>query len=171
MPTQIQYGIPLPVVRRDIVRPALWAVGILSAQRETIVTGTGAKESEYRHVFQVGGGPALGLFQMERETHDDIWNTFLRYRPELRLKVLQLVARNAPSHPEERVTHWTLVADAQYAAAMAGIRYLRAPGMLPPADDAAGQAAYWLRNYNAGGKGTLASALPHFQRAITEVLV
>src|SRR5258708_26545125 len=38
---------------------------------------------------QLGGGPAVGLFQMEPTTHDDCWTNFLNFRPVLAGKVKQ----------------------------------------------------------------------------------
>ena len=92
-------------------------------------------------------GPALGLWQMERATHDDIWTHFLNGRTKLGLNVL------GPYYKPD-VTR--MVWDLSYACAMCRIHYLRCSDALPPAGDIAGQAAYWKRWYNTPlGKGTV----------------
>jgi hypothetical protein len=66
---------------------------------------------------------------------------------DLREQVLSLAT--VPSPPFDH-----LVSNHKFAAALARIRYLAAPGMLPP--DLDGQAKYWWHNYNGcspGGHG------------------
>ena len=124
------------------IRPALQHIGHHSAAAEQLVLGTAAQESHLTYRRQLGGGPARGLFQMEGATHDDIWNTYLRYKTDLKAKVEQLVPGRAQPSVEE------LVNNDKYAAAMCRIRYLRAPGAIPAAGDLAGMAKYWKDHYN-----------------------
>jgi hypothetical protein len=50
--------------------------------------GTAAVESNFGYYQrQLGGGPALGIFQMETATRQDIVDNYLRYRPELRKRI------------------------------------------------------------------------------------
>jgi hypothetical protein len=59
------------------------------------------------------------------------------------------------------------VADSVYAAAMARLRYRRAPGRLPAAGDVAGMAAYWKRHYNTPlGRGVPAEFAARLARAL-----
>ena len=48
------------------------------------------------------------------------------------------------------------------AAALCRIHYRRVSAPLPQAEDIEGQAEYWLRYYNAGGKGSV----QHFLDAV-----
>jgi hypothetical protein len=89
----------------------------------------------------------MGVWQMERTTHDDIWTHFLNGRTKLGLNVLG---------PYYKPDATRMVWDLSYACAMCRIHYLRCPDALPPAGDIAGQAAYWKRWYNTPlGKGTV----------------
>ena len=155
------YGAPLTLIAAEIIRPALHALGIWSPEREYLVLGTGAHESHYQYLQQLGGGPALGYWQCEPATHQDIWDNYLRYRPALAEPLNRL--RSAEVSP------MALVRYPLYAAALCGVHYQRKQQgkLLPPRDDAQLQAALWKQAYNTRiGRGTAQQALAHFQAAI-----
>jgi hypothetical protein len=155
------YGAPLRVIAAEIIRPALHAIGIWSQARECLVLGTGAHESGYRYLQQLGGGPALGWFQCERLTHDDMWKNWLSFRPVFAQPLNQL--RNGET------SHMALIRYPLYAAALCGLHYQRKQQgyQLPPQDDAPLQAAYHKKYYNtAAGKTDPAKSVIHFQHAI-----
>lgn len=156
-----EYGAPLALIAAEIIRPALHALGIWSPERECLVLGTGAHESGYRYLKQVGGGPALGYWQCEPATHIDLWANYLRYRPVLAQPLNQL--RNG------EVADASLLRYPLYAAALCGVHYMRRlqGHVFPPRDDAPLQSACWKQQYNSRlGRGTAQQALPHFQAAI-----
>ena len=100
------------------------------------------------------GGPALGLWQMEPGTHQDIWNNFLMYRAELTRRLQSTCRMDAPFYPEQLV--WNL----RYACAMARVHYMRVPDSIP--EGLEGQAAYWKQWYNTPrGRGTV----EHYMKA------
>ncbi len=155
----MNYGAPLELILREVVRPALQSAGIWSEAREQIVLGTGAVESRFLHVKQIGG-PALGWFQCEPKTHLDLWDNWLKYRTDTlpaRLRILcEGIERDG-----------ALIAFPMYAAAICGAHYLRARGALPAAGDAHAQAAYHKLRYNSPeGSTDPAESIIHFQRAI-----
>lgn len=155
----MSYGGDLKLICREVVRPALQCAGIWSEAREQLVLGTGAVESSYKYVQQIGGGPALGWFQCERLTHDDMWQNFIEHRLELKTKLRLLC--------EGMERHGALVCFPQYAAAMCGVHYLRNRYALPSAGDAQAMAEYHKRHYNTAlGKTDPAESVVHFQRAI-----
>lgn len=118
-----------------------------------LLVGTALKESGgLRWRIQLGGGPARGLFQMEKATYDDIWKNYLAFRAPLRDAV---VAAFTPAG--EALSFDQITDDDGYAAVMARLKYLRVPARLPAAGDLAGQAEYWKKYYNTTlGKGTVA---------------
>ena len=131
-----------------VIRPALLAIGLHSAAAEELLLGTALVESQLVHREQLAGGPALGLFQMEPRTHDDIWRHYLRYRTKLARKVDALLSRPGADRPAELLAH------ERYAAAMVRIHYKRVAEALPSAGDTAGMTRYWKRYYNTRrGKG------------------
>lgn len=154
-------GLYLPHVRDMWVAPALAALpaplNTLSAQQG--VLGIGLKESGYTYLKQLGSGPALGFWQMEPATHDDMWTNFIRYRPDMQ-KSLSALAGGQPSAQ-------ALVTSPVYAAAMCRVHLFRQPDALPSAGDAAAWAAYWKQHYNTlGGAGMAEQAIPLFRAAM-----
>jgi RHS repeat-associated protein len=109
---------------------------------------------------QKGNGPARGLFQMEPFTHDDLWKNYLSFRPKLRDAVLKHFNITPPPNAQ------LLESNDAYAAIMARIRYLPARDPIPSATDLNGQALYWVKNYNRGGKGTVAEYLSRWHAAM-----
>ncbi|MDT8871631.1 hypothetical protein RAA17_12385 [Komagataeibacter rhaeticus] len=156
-------GLDLTQFKLQIVTPALGMIGLGGAAAINLLTGTALAESGLTYVQQNGGGPALGLWQMEPETHDDIWSTFLS---DSRLNSLARAVLSSRSNwpPGAR----QVVGNAFYACIMARLKYYRAPGPLPAADDAAAQCRYWKSNYNTAlGAGAADSQhVALFQQAI-----
>ena len=111
-------------------------------------------ESGYRALAQ-NGGPALGFFQCEPNTLNDILDNYVAYRPNYEDALLDLgYNRN----------NWRMsfISNIALQAAFARLHYLRVPEKLPKADDLEGQAKYWKKYYNSDlGKGTV----KHFMEA------
>jgi hypothetical protein len=134
----------------DAIQPALQAIDLWSDGAGELLLGTAIHESGgLRYRKQLGGGPALSYFQMEPVTHNDIWDNYLKFRAGLAEKVTSLLS----SPDADRLTE--LENNDKYACAMARIKYLRMPAVIPPEGDLAGQANYWKRWYNTPlGAGT-----------------
>ena len=111
-----------------------------------LVFETGMAESHYKHIEQIGGGPGLGFFQCEVNTCYDIWENFVTFRkPYIEtLYKLGLV--------EDRMT-FCLLTNIALQVAFCRIHYRRQPGAIPKTLPA--RANYWLKYYNAGGKGSI----------------
>jgi hypothetical protein len=74
----------------DVIRPALQAIELDSEAAEQLLLGTAQQESDLRATVQDGGGLALGDFQMEPNTHNDIWANYLAFHADLAGKVQSL---------------------------------------------------------------------------------
>lgn len=136
-------------LRNEVVRPALEHIDRWSLPAEQLVLATAVHESNACYLRQIGGGPALGLWQMEPATEEDIWGNYLVYRKPLASAVRALLA-SSPSRTSQLVTNLL------YGAAMARIHYLRDPRPLPPAGDARAMGECWKRHYNTPlGAGTV----------------
>lgn len=131
---------------RDLViAPTLASIGLYSKSAERLLLATAVIESNLTYIKQVGGGPALGLFQMEPATERDIWDNYLKYKKDLAEKVESL-----RFHIDGE-----LVGNMYYAAAMCRVHYLRVKAPLPQPEDQAGMAKYWKKYYNTHlGAGT-----------------
>lgn len=145
-------------LRENIVRRGLQALQLHSEAAENLVMGTAAQESHLQYIHQLGGGPALSLFQMEPATHDDIWEHYLRYQEDLAARLLDAIDASGP--PNAGRLEWDLL----YSAMMCRIHYRRVPAALPSANDVEGLAAYWKDYYNTHlGAGTTAEFVHNYE--------
>jgi hypothetical protein len=127
-----------------IVEPTLKELGLYSRAALKLVMGTAITESSFKYLKQKGG-PALGIYQMEPFTHDDIWKNFLVRKKELSDNI---ILASAECSSDE------LVYNLKYATAMCRIQYYRVPDPLPDYNDIQGLAQYWKDFYNTRlGKG------------------
>lgn len=145
-------------LRYLIIVPALQAIGLHSLAAEQLVLGTCCQESlGGSYIKQLGKGPALGIYQMEPITHDDLHANFLKFKRDLSVKVNNLCVGIA--NASELV--WNL----NYATAMCRIHYFRVKAPLPAANDFKAQARYWKKYYNTPkGKGTTEEYLINWER-------
>jgi hypothetical protein len=137
-----------------------------SESAENLLLGTAAQESLMgTYLVQLGGGPALGIYQMEPATEKDCWDNFILHRNELRLIMNDISTNTTNGELFESELTWNLV----YATAMARIKYYRDPEPLPAADDIPGLAAYWKRVFNTNlGKGTEAEFIDNYHTYVTQ---
>jgi len=147
-------------LRTCIIEPTLNAIGLYSQSAVNLLLGTCAQESKFGTYLKQINGPALGIYQIEPNTHKDIWDNFLKFKSELADKVLKLGQMHDAS----------LIVNLAYATAIARIKYLRAPEALPAANDLAGLARYWKRYYNTFlGSGTVQEFINNYNRYVANV--
>ena len=139
-------------LREYVIRPALRQLDPHIPYSEgavELVLGTAAQESRFEYIAQLGGGPALGLWQMEPATHDDCWANYIAARPQLITTLGRVIA---PWGGGAEQMAWNLI----YAACMARLQYRRFPEPLPKAEDLDGIAALWKLRWNTMlGAGTV----------------
>lgn len=146
--------------RQLVIVPTLAQLGLGSIAAEELLLGTALTESGLMWLHQGGGGPALGVYQCEPATHDDLFNNFIAFRPDLASRLYPL--RMSSLQPA-----FQLAANLAYATAICRIHYLRAPAPLPAAGDAMAMALYHKRFYNtAQGATDPHESVVNFQRAI-----
>ena len=139
--------------RHEIVRPALKAADMWSEAAENLVLGTAVQESILAWVKQRGAGPALGFYQMEPATADDICRRYLSTRSELAVRLAKATwphcrTPTAYSHLDAKDIARLLVEDLRFATIMCRLRYWMMPAPLPAANDIDSLAQYWKRYYN-----------------------
>lgn len=147
-------------LRDLVIRPTLNSLELGGDAAEEIMLGTALQESgDGRRLIQAGGGPALGIWQMEPATYNDIWMNFLTARPVLMgvVRSLRIPSIVAPLDQLE--------GNLYYACAMARLVYYRRPEPLPAAGDLAAQAAFYVQHYNAGGKATINEYIANWRAA------
>ena len=160
----------LAVFRRQVVRPTLFHLQayhpkMWSPAAENLIMGTAAHESGgLKHLRQIGGGPALGVFQIEPATALDTWHSYLSLRPKLENLVSELMW----PWPEATITN-QLIWNFAYATAMARLVYWRKPEPLPDADDIEDLGRVWKSDYNTHkGSGTVAKFVSDYNFYVKE---
>ncbi len=151
-----------------IIEPVLGHLDLYSESAVQLLLGTAAAESNMGdYIKQVGGGPALGIYQMEPSTNQDVHDNYLSYRIGLKGKVNRLAFREDESLGMFQADE--MIGNLYYATAMARIHYLRVPEALPEADDLDGLAHYWKKYYNTDfGKGTIIHFLKSWSKYVEE---
>lgn len=135
-------------LKSEIILPVLHYLQLPDIEAATeLLLMTAATETDMCQLIrQVGGGPALGVYQMEPVTARDML-TYLDRKPDLKAKVLNL------SLPGIGVIE-QLPGNLYLATALARVRYLPAPAAMPDSQDFAGLARYYRVYYNRGGAAT-----------------
>jgi len=108
-------------------------------------------ESLFKHRQQIGGGPALGLLQMEPATHGDLFNSYLNYT----------------SEPLDDRGAYTLKTDDRYAILCAYFQYSRYINRWP--EDIKGAAHVWKYYWNTFlGAGNIKDAIDKYNNLLAE---
>jgi hypothetical protein len=130
-----------------ILQPTLVHLGLYNPTARRLLLSTLAHETQGEHLDQrlsssdVTLGPAIGLYQIEAATHDDLMNNFLKYRKELAAKVAELSAP-WPS------LHHQLASNLCYTTAIARLIYFRRREPLPAPNDIDGIWKYYKQWFN-----------------------
>ncbi len=132
---------------RNLITRTLKEVNLYSEDAVNLIMGTAAQESGFgKYIRQLGKGPALGIFQMEPNTFNDILINYLPSNPQL-IKAIKEATQREVIQPE--MIEW----DIKLAIIMTRVHYLRVPYPLPSTID--GYAKYWKKYYNTYlGAGT-----------------
>lgn len=144
---------------RELIADVLTKAGLHSPQALELLMGTAAQESRLgTYLYQLGNGPARGIFQMEPATEQDVWHHYLRYKPNLADTVARVCSVAVPSS-------WALETNLAYQVIMARLHYHRVKSPLPEADDIAGMGKYWDDHYNCNpDKGTVAEFVANYEK-------
>lgn len=156
-----------------IIRPSLEDTGLWSLSAEQLLAGTCAQESGMGTYLVQNGGPALGIYQMEPETHDDCWRNYIWNRPILAEKIritarLPKIPDNGAMYSPDIMKH-----NLTYATIMARVKYLRVAQPLPypvnrtNTENLLNLANYWKKYYNTEqGKGALEQFIENYDKYV-----
>jgi len=150
-------GIETSQLKHQIIIPTLEHLGLHSESATNLLLGTALVESDGGYYIKQIVGPALSLYQIEPNTHNDQWDNHLAYfkNRKLRNKVLDLVAPwGFKNINKSGIVN--LRGNLFYSTAICRIIYLRVPYELPDPQDEQGMGEYWKQHFNtAGGKGDI----------------
>lgn len=141
-------------LRDLIIKPTLELLHsdyVLASAEELLVFTCAAETFGGNYIKQVNG-PALGIYQMEPETYNDIWQNFISGNSKLRLMLISNF--DCHSMPDEQ----RLIYDLRFATAMSRIHYLRVKEKLPDSNDVEAMWKYYKRYYNTPAGASMKDA-------------
>jgi hypothetical protein len=146
-------------LREFIVTPVNKGLNMWSEEADDLVLGTMAQESQLGTYIKQISGPALGPWQMEPRTHDDIWSRYLPQNPKIANDLMILCSFQSKPLSKQ------LIHNLFYAAAMCRIFYRRIPDAIPKSLEQ--QADFYKRWYNtSAGAATPAQYIANFKRYV-----
>jgi hypothetical protein len=149
-----------PDTLRLHIRSTLQLIDLWSPAAEELLLGTAAQESHLGYYRRQIRGPARGIYQMEPSTERDIWDNFLRPRPDRIEAIYTTCGVDGPDQIQ-------LERNLMYQTIMARMHYRRIRAQLPAADHLSEQARYWKRYYNTDhGKGSQAEYVENYRRFV-----
>ncbi len=156
-------GILAIELRTHVIRPTLKKINLWSEAAENLLLGTCAHESQMgRYLTQVQG-PALGIYQIEPNTHRDVWKNYLKFHHKQAEAIRSLASDRCTWEDKES----ELISNLAYSTAIARIIYYRTPKALPEANDVEGLAKYWKQYYNTKlGKGKVQDFIHHYEEYV-----
>ena len=142
---------------KAIAEYALYKIDAYSDDALALVVRTGMAESGYRALKGYGdGNPAIGFFQIEPATMNDMIDNYIKYRSHYKKNLISLGMNF------KKDTVMSVMSNIAVQAALCRIHYRRDKDPIPSWDDLEGQAKYWKRVYNTElGRGTI----KHFIKA------
>ena len=149
---------------KQIIKYTLIKMDMHSDEACDLVYETGMAESGYRALEQKGG-PALGFFQCEPETADDILKNYVIFRSAISQKLIELgmpakIMADIKSPDHIDVLKYSLITNIALQVAFCRLKYRRDKDPIPTTKKA--RAAYWKKIYNTKlGKGTV----EHYMKA------
>jgi len=142
-----------------VIKRALYDLQLLSDDAVELLVFTCANESHGGTYLHQVKGPALGIYQMEPATYNDIWQNYIQHKSSI---LIQLIHNfQAPTMPSED----RLVYDLRFATAMARLHYARVNEPLPKASNIEAIWNYYKTHYNTlAGKANLIQAQEAYHR-------
>lgn len=128
--------------RHMIVRPTLVKLDQWSPSLENLLIGTAAQASGLG--IQLQSELGVGLYQLDAQVHQTVWDCFLAFDADLASKVRGLASqREFLSQP-----HWELATNLSYATAIAWGVYAHGKASIPvDADNIEGLAWCWHQHF------------------------
>lgn len=141
-----------------------------------LLMDTAAHESHMGTYLKQVSGPALGVYQMEPATHDDIWSSYITLQLSTERyyfieRVLPITVQQGMQNDEiDAPPHSILVTDLRYATVMARLAYYRQSFTWPDPQDPdwlTKLAEIWKQFYNtSAGKGTVSKFVADYTQRV-----
>ena len=130
---------------KEIIEWTLNRMDMYSDDAAAMIYRTGMAETGYKHLKQMGGGPAIGFFQIEPATIDN----YVAYRPQIKTDLYALGF-------DEKDGEMRVMSNIALQVAFCRLCYRRDKNAIPSLENMKAQAKYWKKVYNTKlGKGTV----------------
>lgn len=150
-------------LRQYVIKPPLLAIGHYSPEDEEMLMSICSQETEdgfYLHQTVGGKNAALGIFQMQPDTHDDIWEK-LKDSHIFSFKIMKTL------NFDEKPTADMMVYNLWYAAIMARLFWLHVKQPMPAINDSEGRWELYKKYWNTvKGKATKEEFMANYQRYV-----
>lgn len=149
--------------RESIIKSTLNDLLLYSPQAEELLIFTCANESLGGTYIRQVNGSALGIFQMEPETYNDIWQNYIKSHGPLTLRLFSNFDVSGMPSPER------MIYDLRFATAMARIFYIRINAPLPSENNIDSIWSYYKQYYNTPkGKALKSDAIKNYYNFIQQ---
>lgn len=136
-----------------VIAHTLQTLGVYCTAAEKLLELTASLQAEH---FDAQSKSGLGLYKIEPETHLQIWDAYLAFKPDLASTVRGLASQKAfLQNP-----HLELVTNLSYASAIAWMIYQRSELTLPDAEDLQGLTACWAKSFTDKAQPVLPKSSP-----------
>lgn len=141
-----------------LIENTLCRVGLFTPDAVNLLLGTAAVESDFCHYLKQVKGPALGYFQIEPKTFIDICDNYLKFRYDLKMKIVAVCNVRYLDHND-------LEHNIALGIVFARLVYYRSPMTLP--DSMTGYARMWKEVYNTRlGKGSTHKFIDKYKKYV-----
>lgn len=148
-------------LRELIIKPTLLDLISYTDDAMELLVFTCAVESDGGTYLKQIKGPAVGIYQMEPDTYNDLWHNYIFNKPYL-ISILTSNF-NIPSMP----SYGHMIYDLRFATAMARIFYKRIEEEIPSCKDVNAIWDYYKKYYNTPkGKATKDESISKYKRFI-----
>ena len=143
-------GINAQQLHDHIVKPTLEYMrgNYYSRDAAFLMLCTAAIESNCGEYLKQVNGPALGIWQMEPDTHDDIWENCDACYTETGQLIVGLSSHNSFNGCDDFLAARNLIDSPKYACAMARLKYAMDSDPLPCRSNLRAVYGYYKRIYN-----------------------
>lgn len=152
--------------REDVVKPALAAINLLSASAVNLLLGTCAQETAFGTFLiqkKIGYEGGLGIYQMERNTYNFVWDAKVQPSPAVRAKIRVYLGYDG------KPPAYRLVSDLALATIMARLYYHTFTEPLPEPNDIPGLARYYKLYWNTpNGAATEQQFISNYERYVAK---
>lgn len=146
-------------LRDLVIKPTLDKLHMNTDFAVNLLLFTCAVESDGGTYLKQIKGPALGIYQMEPATYNDIWQNYIKHHPHLSL--ILGTNFNAYRMPAED----RLIYDLEFATVMARLHYRRVSAPFPKNNDAEGYWEYYKAHFNTvAGKAKKEASLARYKK-------